>query len=214
MRSLADFPKIFLARHGQSTLNLQQRISGQADCSLSKKGREQALALSDVLRREPLTAIYASSLQRALQTAAPTAKSHGLTISALDDLREMRFGILEGRYMDQRDAEAQSLWLARKRDKYGFSVPGGETFPDFQSRVWLCFESLLATSSGSILIVGHRNTNEVILARLLARDLASRTEINVKNKYLYAIRCDRDAQIDTIRLGGEHHGRRYPGLVT
>lgn len=42
---LFDHPlRIYLARHGQSELNLQQRISGQADAQLSAKGLEQAQA--------------------------------------------------------------------------------------------------------------------------------------------------------------------------
>lgn len=65
--------RIYLARHGQSELNLQKRISGQADASLAAKGLEQAQALADVLKQETLSAIYSSSLTRAIQTASPTA---------------------------------------------------------------------------------------------------------------------------------------------
>jgi hypothetical protein len=75
-------------------------------------------------------------------------------------------------------------------------------------------EYILAASSGSVLVVGHRNTNEVILAHLLANDLAGAAEINVKNKYLYVIDLFAQPELMTIRLGGEHHGKQYPGLRT
>lgn len=212
--SSPDTPlRIFLARHGQSSLNLERRISGQANAPLSAKGREQAHALADVLRDEPLTAIYASNLDRAVQTARPTAEDHGLDIKALDGLREIRLGILEGRYVDHRDGEACRLWEERSRNKRDFMVPGGEPYQAFEARVLACLDHILAESC-AVLIVGHRNTNEVILARLLAEAYAGDVAINVKNKYLYAIRCGSIAEVMTIRLGGEHHGQRYQGLRT
>ncbi|QPK64605.1 histidine phosphatase family protein [Methylomonas sp. LL1] len=214
MRSFDRPLRIYLARHGQSELNLQQRISGQADTQLSAQGLEQAQALGDVLKHETLSAIYCSSLTRAIQTASPAAAIHGLRIQALDGLREIGLGILEGRHIDERDPEACRLWAARAHDKHGFMVPGAEIYSAFTNRVLSSVEQILADSSSAILIVGHRNTNEVILARLLTNDFAGEAEINVKNKYLYAIDWHGKPQVMTIRLGGEHHGRHYPGLRT
>lgn len=204
--------RIFLARHGQSTLNLQERISGQADAPLSEKGHEQARALCDVLRDEPLTAIYVSSLGRTLQTAGPTAAQHRLEPEALDGLREIGLGILEGRHVDERDPEARQLWAERERDRRCFRTVGSEVYADFETRVQACLDQILERSAGSILIVGHRNTNEIILARLLGKASGSDHGINVKNKYLYAVRCGASVKVETIRLGGERHGTVYPGL--
>lgn len=206
--------RIYLARHGQSELNLQQRISGQADAKLSAKGLEQAQALADVLKQQALSAIYTSSLTRAIQTASPAAEIHQLPIQALDGLREIGLGMLEGRYVDERDPEACRLWATRVQDKHGFSVPGSEIYSSFRARVLNSLEYILAASSGSVLVVGHRNTNEVILAHLLANDLAGAAEINVKNKYLYVIDLLAQPELMTIHLGGEHHGKQYPGLRT
>lgn len=214
MRSFDRPLRIYLARHGQSELNLQQRISGQADAKLSVKGLEQAQALADVLKQETLSAIYSSSLSRAMQTAAPAAAVHELPIQAVDGLREIGLGILEGRHVDERDPEACRMWAARAHDKHRFNVPGSEAYSTFSARVLTSLEPILAQSHGSILIVGHRNTNAVILARLLANDLTGEAEINVKNKYLYAIDWLAKPQVTTIRLGGEYHGQQYPGLRT
>ncbi|MDX8127775.1 histidine phosphatase family protein [Methylomonas sp. LW13] len=206
--------RIYLARHGQSELNLQQRISGQADAKLSAKGMQQAEALADVLRQETLSTIYSSSLTRAIQTAAPTAAMQGLPIRTLDGLREIGLGILEGRHVDERDPEASRLWAAREQDKYGFSVPGCEAYADFSARVLSTLQAMLAGGGEAMLIVAHRNTNEIILNQLLGADFAGVAEINVKNKYLYAIDLRSNAEVMTIRLGGEQHGRRYAGLRT
>lgn len=210
----SDAPlRVFLARHGQSLLNLQERISGQAETPLSDKGQEQARALCDVLRGEALTAIYASSLGRTLQTAQPTASHHGLEPAALDGLREIGLGVLEGRHVDERDAEAAQLWSERRHDERAFQVPGGEAYADFEARVSASLDWILANSRGSILIVGHRNTNAIILSRLLGQREGAQG-LNVKNKYLYAVDFGPDPAVSTIRLGGEFHGTVYQGLRT
>jgi broad specificity phosphatase PhoE len=206
--------RIFLARHGQSQFNLEQRISGQANTVLSAKGLEQADALADVLRDEPLTAVYASNLTRARQTAAPTARHHRLPIRLMRELSEIGLGILEGRHVDDRDEEASRLWARRNENRKDFMVTDGEAYPDFEARVLRGLDRILASSRGAILIVGHRNTNEIILSRLLQLEPAADPELNVKNKYLYAITCGDRTNVKTIRLGGDHHGTQYPGLRT
>lgn len=214
MSSADSTLRIYLARHGQSVLNHEQRLSGQADTVLTDKGLAQAHALCDVLRHEPISAIYASTLYRALQTAQPTAEWHGLPVQRMDELREINLGILEGRYFDNRDQEACSLWKQWEEDKYRFTPPGGEPYTVFASRVLTGLKTILERSRGSILIVGHRNTNELILMHLLSQSFDIEQTINVKNKYLYVIDYGADTNVNSIRLGGDRHGTHYEGLKT
>lgn len=195
--------RLYLARHGQSQANLEQRVSGQIDWPLTDKGLDQARGLADVLRHEPLTAIYASSLSRALATAAPTAESHGLRIVSLDALRERACGQREG----QRFAVPAALAVDETTDDE-------EPQDAFRRRVLAGLDHILTELFGPTLVVAHRNTNEVILKALLPDEPALAASVNVKNKYLYEIDLDAPDRIATIRLGGESHGCRYPGLVT
>ena len=159
---------ILLARHGQSILNAEKRISGQFDTCLSPKGVHQAHLLAEVLCGEHLSAIYTSTLTRAVETARPTAVAHGLSIQQCDDLKEIRHGVLEGRFRDVRDPEARQLWEARKKDKLNYRAPGGESFIDLARRVLPCLNTILAREAGNVfLLVGHRNTNRAILGALL-----------------------------------------------
>jgi broad specificity phosphatase PhoE len=206
--------RIYLARHGQSLLNRQQRLSGQAHTLLSDKGRQQAEALCDVLKEAPLTAIYASSLTRAVQTASPTAAWHGMPIQAMDELREINLGVLEGRHFDERDPEAKQLWDQRQNDFANVNIPGAESYPAFSQRVLMGLNAILDKSLGAVLIVGHRNTNELLLRHLLKEGQLEGPAVNVKNKYLYIIDYDHDPAISTVRLGGEKHGQHYQGLCT
>jgi broad specificity phosphatase PhoE len=166
------------------------------------------------MRHERLAAIYSSSLNRAVETARPTAEHHALEIQAIDDLKEMHFGVLQGRTIDDTDPQARGIWQERSQAKNTYRIPDGETFTDFESRVLACLERLLDDLDGTALIVAHRNTNEVILAKLLALDYAADLDINVKNKYLYEIELTDPPRVTTIRIGGERHGQRYAGFKT
>jgi hypothetical protein len=67
---------------------------------------------------------------------------------------------------------------------------------------------MLQHHRGIALIVAHRNTNEMILSKLLGLTHA----VNVKNKYLYEITLGDPPSVNTIRLGGEFHGKKFVGL--
>ncbi|NTU82524.1 MAG: histidine phosphatase family protein, partial [Chloroflexales bacterium] len=88
---------ILLARHGETSLSREDYFCGSTDVPLSEAGQAQAEALARALRAVPLAAVYCSPLQRARDTAAPTASWHNLEPTVLADLREMDFGAWEGR---------------------------------------------------------------------------------------------------------------------
>jgi broad specificity phosphatase PhoE len=205
--------RLFLARHGESIANQQKLISGQLDAPLTEKGRSQALWLCDVLKNETLSAIYTSSLSRTVDTARPTAAYHGIDIQAVDDLKEIHFGVLQGKpIIDGTDKYSQAKWEANEVSNNAFASSGGEPAQAFEDRIVECLECVLKDLQGTALIVGHRNTNEVILSKLLGFRSSTNKMINVKNKYLYEIELGETPSINTIRLGGEFHGKRFIGL--
>lgn len=203
--------RLFLARHGESEANQKKLISGQLDVPLTEKGKHQAQWLCDVLKDEQIAAVYTSSLSRAVETAQPTAAFHHINLQRLDNLKEIHFGILQGRSADESDTEALALLQACQRNKK-YRVQGGESYEDFQRRIWECFLSLVQTMPETSLMVAHRNTNEVILSRLLGLEKKDEKAINIKNKYVYEINLTVTPAINTIRLGGDNHGRKFMGL--
>lgn len=204
--------RLFLARHGESLANRQKIISGQLDTPLTEKGRKQAEWLCDVLKSEKLSVIYSSSLDRAIQTALPTARQHRLSIKKLDGLKEIHFGVLQGKSSIEEKKGARALLKIEPSDGKNLAILGGETFTDFEERITSCLDSVLDSFIGTALIVAHRNTNEVILSRLLACHSIVDLPINVKNKYLYEIELGRIPTINTIRLGGMFHGMKFSGF--
>ncbi len=193
---------IFLARHGQSEYNARHLVTGQLDPSLSAKGQRQARELAQVLRRQPLAAIYSSPLTRTLDTARPTAAMHGLPIQPRAALAEIHLGILQGRCRDASDPAAQQLWALRQNDKWHYRVPGGETLSELAQRVLPCLQDLLVEAAGQcILIVGHRNVNRLLLGALLHYTPEATLTIQPRSQYLYAIVPGTVPQVTTIILG-------------
>lgn len=190
-------------------MNEDRRISGQCDAPLASEGQRQAAALAEVLRDQPLDAVYASPLRRAVETAAPAAALHDLPIRREPALKEISMGVLEGRKRDESDPEALELWEQWRRDRLAFRGHQGETFRDLETRVSACLRAIAARHQGGrVLIVGHRNTNRVILAQLMNWSSERALELQINGRYLYRIH---GPQIETIRLDAEKLGRRYDG---
>jgi broad specificity phosphatase PhoE len=166
--------------------------------------------MAQVLRGEKLTAIYTSPLTRAVEAARPTVDYHRLTIQAREALQEIHFGVLQGRFRDQRDPEAQRLWAQWQHDKAHYHVPGGETFLDLERRVMPCITEILRKEEGGVvLIVGHRHTNRVILEALMRWPRHVCMDIGLRSKYLYEIVVGEKPSIRTICLDENKRGQCY-----
>ena len=117
---------ILIIRHGQTAWNTQKRLQGHSDIPLNENGRLQAVTLAEILRHEPLDAIFSSDLQRAYQTAYEIAKIHNLPVHQDRSFRERCYGICEGMKDGEiREAypESYKAWYAADPDHF---FPDGE----------------------------------------------------------------------------------------
>lgn len=205
---------LYLARHGQSEWNNQRRVTGQLDPGLSPKGQQQSAAIAHCLRDEDLTAIYTSSLRRTIDTAQPTAVAKNLQIACLPAFNEINAGVLQGRYRDERDPEAQAMWAQWQADIWSYRVPGAEDFNDLTNRVDRALQDILQRHRGhSALIVGHRGTNRVLLGTLLGLPQERWPELSLRNKFLYRIRLGVETEIATFTLSGSNRGVCQAGFI-
>src|SRR3569832_2359518 len=111
--------EILLIRHGETDWNVEKRLQGHLDISLNEGGRRQAAALGKALLGEPLDAVIASDLQRAIVTAESVAVPRGMRVQIDPELRERCYGAFEGlRYRDisERYPQAYAMWQARDLD--------------------------------------------------------------------------------------------------
>ena len=88
--------KVYIARHGQTDWNIQRRAQGRSDIPLNETGRAQAKNLHDNTKDIQFTAVYASPLKRAAETAQ-IATDGKYNIIYDDRLMERSFGDFEGK---------------------------------------------------------------------------------------------------------------------
>ena len=88
--------KVYIARHGQTDWNIQHRAQGRTDIPLNETGRTQAKALYENIKDIKFTAVYASPLRRAAETAQ-IATDGKYNILYDDRLAERSFGDFEGK---------------------------------------------------------------------------------------------------------------------
>ncbi|ORB71868.1 bifunctional RNase H/acid phosphatase [Mycobacterium scrofulaceum] len=156
--------RLLLLRHGQTELSVQRRYSGRGNPALTEVGRRQADAAARYLaERGGISAVFASPLQRAYDTAARAAKALGLDVTVDDDLIETDFGAWEGLTFGEaaeRDPELHGRWL---RDT-GTTPPGGESFDDVLDRVVSARERIVAAHQGTtVLVVSHVTPIKMLL---------------------------------------------------
>jgi len=188
--------KIYVARHGETTWNEEGRIQGRSDPELSLKGYGQSLALLKQLKDRPLSAIYASTLQRSIHTAQPVADHIGLPIQRQPELDEIAFGILEGKNLYHFDEELKNEWNRFKDNRFAYRIPGAENYADVANRIRPFEERLLRDHEGQeVLIVGHRVVNRLLIGMLMEFPLDRILKIEQTNDCLYLVQRNGEAKI-------------------
>lgn len=148
--------RVLALRHGETAWNADFRLQGQLDVPLNNRGHWQAGRLAAALQDQDVSAVYASDLTRALQTAQALALCVNLPVRSEPGLRERGFGCFEGQsYGDiHRRWPAQALrW--RQRDP-AFEPAGGESLVAFNERSLETASRLAARHPGELIaLVSH-----------------------------------------------------------
>ena len=155
--------RIIAIRHGETAWNADTRIQGHIDIPLSDIGRRQAALLGQALRGEPVTAIYASDLSRAWETAQHVGQALDVRVTPDTALRERSFGEFEGKTFAEIEAQLpQQSKRWRKRDPE-FSPVGGESLLTLRERVVAAAARLAANHPGELIaMVAHGGVMDVL----------------------------------------------------
>jgi probable phosphoglycerate mutase len=199
--------KIYIARHGETTWNVEGRIQGRSDPGLSPKGHQQSLALLEQLKNQSLSAIYTSNLQRSILTAQPIAHHFGLPIRQESDLDEIAFGVLEGRNLYQFDEVTKNEWERFKDDRFNYHIPGAENYTDVANRIKPFIDRTLRNHEGEeVLVVGHRVVNRLLIGMLMEYPLEWVLKIEQTHDCLYLIQKNNEAKVFHYLNGGVREG--------
>jgi len=162
--------EIILARHGETEWNVAEVFRGQIDIDLNETGVKQAELLSGYLSTSAIAAVYSSPLKRALKTAEIIAQPHKLKVNVDTDLIDFNFGKWQGlshQEVKEKYRDLYATWITHPEQ---VRIPDGEALEDVSKRVIRVRNKVIENHRGTVVIVGHRVVNKVMICTLLGLD--------------------------------------------
>jgi broad specificity phosphatase PhoE len=139
-----------IARHGESTLNFENRINGDPSVPvhLTEQGREEARLLGQQIAHVPFDLCVHTPFSRTRETAEVALGERDVPVEVVPELGDIDIGELEGKTVgDYRAWKREHT----RRDPF----PGGESLDDAARRYAAAYERLLERPESTILIVTH-----------------------------------------------------------
>ena len=146
---------IIMVRHGESETNVRKVFTGQLDAPLTDAGRQQAKLMAQYLDAYKVDKIYASSLERAMETARAIALRQNCPVENRDELMEINSGLWQGltfTEIAEKYPQNYALW----KENIGSATPEeGETCAQLYQRVIAFLNMLLASAEETVCLVCH-----------------------------------------------------------
>ncbi len=155
---------VVFVRHGQ-TPTTGAVLPGRAPgLHLSTEGAAQAQRAAQRLGAlGRVKAIYASPMERTLETAGPIAKACKLRVRRSSGLIECDFGRWTGRKLHH--LRRRKEWAAVQHHPSGFRFPGGESFAEMQARALEAVSAMCARHPDEVVVaVSHADVIKAIAA--------------------------------------------------
>lgn len=164
--------RLLVARHAESAFSVERLISGErAGCrGLTEAGRQQARALGERLRGEPIELAVTSGFRRAEETADLALERRDVPRLVVPELGDIRVGDYEGGSLDEYLAWA---WSHGPEEQ---APGGGESRADAAARFARGLRLVLGRPEASILLVSHSLPLRYLLDAAGGRDPGSRAE--------------------------------------
>ena len=139
-----------LARHGESTLNSENRINGNPDVpvALTEKGRDEARLLGQQIAHIRLEVCICTRFTRTRETAEIALQGRDVPIEIEPLLDDINVGHLDGIPLEEYRAWKREH---KRRDPF----PGGESLDDAARRYAQALRKLLGRPETSVLVVTH-----------------------------------------------------------
>ncbi len=184
---MAVITELDFLRHGEPVGG--RRYRGQIDDPLSDKGWAQMRAAVAGVR--PWNAIVSSPLARCGAFAQWLARETGLPLAFDERLREVGFGVWEGRTAEEIHRAEPDCVFEFKRDPVGRRPDGAEPLDAFHARVAAaCEDLLLRHAGGHILVVAHAGVMRMAICHALGLPAAHAYRLNVASAAMARIKVE------------------------
>jgi broad specificity phosphatase PhoE len=139
-----------IARHGESTLNSEDRVNGDpaVPVHLTERGRDEARLLGQQVAHVPFDVCVHTQFSRTRETAEIALAGRGVSFEESPELGDVDVGELEGKTIDEYRA-----WKHEhtRHDRF----PGGESLDEAARRYANAYDGLLGRAETRILVVTH-----------------------------------------------------------
>ena len=184
---MSDF---YLIRHGDHDW-LKKGIAGRiSGVHLNARGKNQAEELAKRLGRVKFDGIYSSPLERAMESAEPTARAKKMEIKVAAEISELDFGEWNGAIFEKLKNDPR--WAEWNKHRSVTRMPGGELMSEVQSRVIAFLTRLHAENrEGVFALFSHGDVIRAAVCYVLGMPLDLLPRVDVE-----------PASVSIIQLGG------------
>ena len=150
------FPRIYLARHGETAWTISGQHTGRSDIPLTDQGEHNARSLGARLKGLSFARVFTSPLQRAKRTCE--LAGFGAVANVDPDLMEWNYGQYEGKRTVEIRQERPDWNLFRN------GCPAGETLSDVSDRADRVI-GRIQDCAGDALIFSHQDFLRILAVR-------------------------------------------------
>ena len=200
---------LLMVRHGRTKANVERRFVGRKDVPLDPHGRGEAALWAARMAAEKYTALYASPLLRAQQTAQVLGPS-----IPLESLQELDQGDLEGMRFEDLDPALLPFFDTWRKDPTNAVIPGGESLGQCRDRVLAGLRECLShhRPGPPVVVVAHQMVMATVVLEAVGLPLRFVNLVKHANTAmdLFAMRPDQSFRV--VRLNDREHLLDGPGL--
>lgn len=173
---------IFVVTHAQSIHHIENKVGGWFDTGLTTLGKRQAELTADKLKQlinVHTPSILSSDLKRSKETASTIAKEFGCSFSLTKDLRELSYGVAEGK---PENWLSERITPAPENDRLDhICIEGAESKRELIARVYRAVDVVIAADSSNHILVTHGFAFTFVIARWIGIPIESAGHVNFKS---------------------------------
>lgn len=185
--------ELILIRHG-----LPERRDDTSDPPLCEVGRDQAVRAARYLARDPIDAVFSSTMLRAIQTAGPFAAQSGHAVLTREGIVE--FDRRSGAYvpMEELKRDDYAAWKAFAAGDHGADIV------EFQQTVVETLEAIVLAHAGkTVAVFCHGGVINVWTAHVLG--MAPRLFFQPDYASVHRYMCARTGERNIVSLNERRH---------
>lgn len=171
--------KLLFIRHGETEVNVKGLTHKTGDTArLSSLGREQALSLVEVCKKNNVEKLYSSPEKRAIETAEIISRGINKPLEEIKNLHERNWGTWEGKPWEEIQGVLKTKTL---EERYIYSPPEGESWKQMDERLEEVLKHLTKQPYESIAVVTHGGVLRALMPILKNEPKESSFRYDFKN---------------------------------